>query len=458
MKFLRRESGSERQVTEIFLPDRRAMLLSAAGLCLSAGPAAAAASCHDYIGAFHFGFPIFEFARTAHRQIKAMSARGETSPATFNHRAQLADHTARSVTTPNNDTIYSSARLDLTNGPALIEIPSVAGRYFSVAFMNAFTDNFAFVGTRATGGAGGRFLVAGPRWKGARPPGVQIIRSVSDDVWTLARIGVAGESDLAAASSVQRQIRLVSAAPPAPLTIAPSEASDAENFAAVVSAMLARVSATAISQAKRRRLLEVGLGDPAGLSESQRIAWRAVIPTAMNSLASGFAAGGDVVNGWQYPSPDIGDQFASDEVRAATALSGLAALSRKEAVYVASHTDNAGQPLHGARRYRLFLPPSVPTDAFWSLSIYRIEPDGRLFFFQNPIGRYSIGDATPQLRRRADGAVTILVAPNESDQTNVDDNWLPSTDGPIRLVFRLYLPRRPILDGTWRLPPIVAVA
>lgn len=447
-------------MSETFSPDRRAILRSAAGLCLAAGPAAAAApaSCLDYVAGFHFGFPVFEFARTAHRQNATTSARGGASTATFTHRAQLADHASRNVTTPNNDTIYSSARLDLTNGPALIEIPAVADRYFSVAFMNSFTDNFAFVGTRATGGAGGRFLIAGPRWDGARPTGFQLIRSRSDDVWSLARIGVAGERDLAAAAGVQRRLRIISAAPPAPLAITPTEASDAENFVAVVNAMLARVSRTAISQAKKRRLLEVGLGDPAGLSESQRIAWRAVIPTALNSLANGFGAGGEVVNGWQYPSHDIGEQDASDAVRAATALSGLAALSRKEAVYVASQSDSDGQPLQGARRYRLVLPRSIPTEAFWSLSIYRIEPDGRLFFFESPIRRYGISDATPQLRRRADGGVTVLVAPNETGKINADDNWLPSIDGPIRLIFRLYLPKRPILDGSWRLPPIVAVA
>lgn len=446
-------------MTASFSPERRSILRSAAGLCLAAVSteilAAAQADCRDYVDAFYFGFPIFEFARTAQRQYAATSARGDAPSSSFTHRAQLADHTARNVTTPNNDTIYSSARLDLVKGPALIEIPTVTDRYFSVAFMNALTDNFAYVGTRATGGAGGRFLVVGPRWDGSRIDGVRIIRSCSDDVWALARIGVAGEHDLASAERIQRQLKIVSAAPLSPLKMQATQSGDASNFTAVVSAMLERIDGGGVSQARRRRLRAVGLGGPTGLTKNQIDMWRAVVPMAMHTLSNGFDSAGEVINGWRYPSSDIGDAAASDFIRAATALSGLAALSRKEAVYVASHTDASGEPLAGSRTYGLFLPRDIPTDAFWSLSIYRVEPDGRLFFFDNPIRRYSIGSTTPLLRRRSDGGVAIRISPTDAAPPTDQSNWLPSMDGNIRLIFRLYLPRKPARTGAWRLPALV---
>src|SRR5262245_53629246 len=97
--------------------------------------------------AFYYAFPLYEFARTEQERTGAVE--GKTG--TLNrlaHRATLADHASRQVTAPNNDTIYSSSFMDLAGGPLEVSAPSSAGRYYSVAFMNAFTDNFAYIGTR----------------------------------------------------------------------------------------------------------------------------------------------------------------------------------------------------------------------------------------------------------------------------------------------------------------------
>ena len=60
--------------------------------------------------AFEFGFPVFEMARLADRVAKAGALNQ------LRHRRRLLDHTSRSVTAPNNDTLYSNAWLDLSNG------------------------------------------------------------------------------------------------------------------------------------------------------------------------------------------------------------------------------------------------------------------------------------------------------------------------------------------------------
>ena len=125
--------------------------------------------------AFLFAFPVCKLAQTR----AAALAQTRTDPNgglnTFVHRQTLSDATSRAVTTPNNDTLYSSAWLDLSGGPVVLEMPAMPLRYHSVALMSAFTDNVAVLGTRAQHGRGGLFLLTGPAWHGTIPKGMKQI-------------------------------------------------------------------------------------------------------------------------------------------------------------------------------------------------------------------------------------------------------------------------------------------
>ena len=117
------------------------------------------------------------------------------------HARKLLHFKSRHITAPNNDTLYSNAWLDLRQGPAVIEMPPTGTRYISLAVMDMWTDNIAILGTRTTGGAGGRFTIVGPdtATDGIAGP---VIRSTTPICWVLARIIVTGPEDLAAARSV----------------------------------------------------------------------------------------------------------------------------------------------------------------------------------------------------------------------------------------------------------------
>jgi hypothetical protein len=132
-------------------------------------------------------------------------------------------------------------------------------------------------------------------------------------------------------------------------------------------------------------------------------------------------------------------------------LKGLGALAPAEAMYLSY----VGKPLDGSGAYRMHFGVNElpPVAAFWSLSIYQTMPDGRLFFAENPIHRYSIGDRTPGLRRNPDGSLDLLIQPASpgDDQTS---NWLPAPAGPVALVLRAYLPGPRLIDGTYAPPPL----
>jgi hypothetical protein len=103
--------------------------------------------------------------------------------------------------------------------------------------------------------------------------------------------------------------------------------------------------------------------------------------------------------------------------------------------------------------YRMTFAPGElpPVDAFWSLTLY----DGNYFLFGNPLNRYGINDRTPGLRFDADGSLELLV--QRDMPASGPANWLPAPPGDFQLVFRTYQPRPPILDGSYRLPPLEIV-
>ncbi|MDZ4693343.1 DUF1254 domain-containing protein [Terricaulis sp.] len=437
---------------------RRTLLAGGAfaALAHAAGCAHSASPSDPYLDAYYYAFPIYEMARTAWAAAGPTPQRPAHRFNTLQQRRTLTDHTGRNVTTPNNDTVYCSARLDLSNGPVLVSIPTVRDRYFSVAFMNAYTDNFAYVGTRATGGEGGPTLVAGSSWRGEAPAGTRLIRSDTNDVWMLARILVTGVEDLPAANAVQEQIRIIDAPAPTLPPVAPTNADDLENFLAVVNATLARASLADPVGSRARNFADVGLrpGDLdawRSLNPAQQGRWRQAAAQGQATLRTGFTLRGETLSGWHYPPPGVGSQSGADDVRAAVALSGLAALEAEEATYARADTDSAGAPLNGAHRYTLTIPPNVPASAFWSLSMYQLEPDARLFFTENPINRFSIGDRTPGIARNADGSMTIAI---QADAPTDTGNWLPAPRGPFVITFRAYLPQPAMLNHSWRLPAV----
>src|ERR1700712_1607390 len=107
--------------------------------------------------AWLYALPLIEIAVTRDNIVRQGARLNQFHPVTT-----LADHRVRFVTTPNCDTLYSSAHIDLSNGPVTLKLPASGAGYLSVALMDAYTNNFAVLGTRTTGPDGGTFILIGP--------------------------------------------------------------------------------------------------------------------------------------------------------------------------------------------------------------------------------------------------------------------------------------------------------
>lgn len=112
----------------------------------------------------------------------------------------------------NRDTLATAGWLDLADGPLVLRVPEMRGRYYSVQFTNPRTNTtFAYVGRRTTGTRAGAFLVTGPGWAGTVPSGMRQIASPVRQVLVLGRVLVRDEDDLETAYGLSRQIRLAPA-------------------------------------------------------------------------------------------------------------------------------------------------------------------------------------------------------------------------------------------------------
>lgn len=399
--------------------------------------------------AWLYTLPLVEIATT-----RARGAMGGAQMNVIGHMRKLADHKARAVTTPNNDTFYSSAQVDLSAGPITITLPPSGERYISLAFMDAYTNNFAILGTRTTGGAGGTYRLVGPN---DAAEGRNVVRSPTNHVWALARILVDGPEDMEAAQGVQRGISMQGPAVPSPGPFAHRGASWQDYFE-TAARLLAANPPPVTDGAELAKMAPLGLDDfdASKFSAEEAAAIEAGLAEAKVEVRRGGLGGVGFEQGWSYPNSRLGDFGQDYRYRAAVALAGLAALPLVEAMYMRGEGNLPRALYDGAKSWRLHFPADqrLPVHSFWSLSLYEATEDGQFFFTDNPIGRYVIGDRTPGLKTNDDGSLDIWIG-HESPGADHDSNWLPAPAGPFALFMRAYLPKPELLDGHYRLPPVV---
>ncbi|MED3088868.1 DUF1254 domain-containing protein [Bacillus toyonensis] len=406
------------------------------------------------IQAYLYGFPLVDVART--RQLP------ENSWNTFLHYRNLMDHTFKEVVAPNNDTLYSSAWLDLSKEPVVLSVPDVGDRYYSFQFLDTYTNAFDYVGTRETGTKAGKYVIVGPDWKGKLDKCSKVIQSPTKMVWLLGRTLVDGEKDLDNVHAIQDQYTLTplnGGQTKSSIHLPPISTSDFDDPARFFDIMTQLMSvfpppATDAAMVSQFKLIGIdpnngfrGSKDPAimaGLTRAVKDA-QDIIKKSVNRVAT-------LNNNWQvfYNIGIYGTEYVT---RAVIAKFGLGANIPAEAMYSRTQVDSDGNPLSGEHQYVIHFDKEElpPVNAFWSLSMYGSD----LFFVDNPIKRYAIGDRTEDLIYNVDGSLDIYIqnlSPEEKES-----NWLPAPSNEFVLMLRMYMPKQNILEGTYQMPKIKKV-
>ena len=380
----------------------------------------------------------------------------------INHAKKLADASFRTVVSPNVDTLYSQAWLDISAEPVIYVLPE-ADRFCNVQLLDAWTN------TAAVLDKAGAYAIALPSWEGELPEGVTRVDVPTATVWTIARIVLSGNEDLPNVYAIREQMRLL------PLSayleggdyIAPAGTYDKENDFVPVNKVLSMSPAEFFNTANvlmqinppaedDAKLLEklaainVGQGmtfDASILGADAAERWTQMLKGLRATLSAESVNYAQNLGQWIYFGRPIGDFGTAYTYRAMVALVGLGANTVDVAIYPKTDTDVTGAALTGEKTYTIHfetLPPTLE-GGFWSVTAYNEEN----FLIDNPIDRYCINDRSAY-RRNEDGTLDLVLSKEAPEDTS---NWLPVSDGEFHLFMRIYLPDMTALE-TWEAPVI----
>ena len=426
-----------------------------------------------------YGFPLVDNYRVMHSYFVDGTGPEFKAPWNTLHNVErVYTPQDKAIQTPNSDTPYSQLGADLRAEPLVISVPAVPkDRYYSLQFIDLYTFNFAYVGSRATGTAAGKYLLAGPGWKGKAPAGIkQVIRSETELAFVLYRTQLKGPGDIDGVKKVQAGYKVqplsaflgkpAPAAAPAVDYFKPLSAQEQRSslrFFDELNFLLQFAPIHPSETALRARFARLGIvsGKPFeadGLTPQQREAVQQGMADAWQALAKFKAE--QIDTGKRSSADGFGTrQFLNNDymARMASAAFGIYGNSKEEALYPAYFVDSKGQQLDGARnRYVLRFAPNAlpPVHSFWSLTMYGL-PESLLV--ENQLNRYLINSAMlPGLKRDADGGVTLYLQ-HESPGKEKEANWLPAPNGPFWTAMRLYWPKPQALDGRWKQPALERV-
>jgi hypothetical protein len=428
--------------------------------------------------AYVFGYPLVLMDVTEIVSTAVPKPEGSKAPLDqFANLRAFPDATYTDIVSPNADTLYSLAWLDLEKEPIVLSVPELGKRFYLMQMVDAWTNVFASPGTRSTGGGKGNFAIVGPSWTGALPKEVKELRSPTNMVWIIGRTQTNGKSDYPAVRAIQDQYKLTPLSawgknytPPSNVPVVKGVDSktpsadqvakmDAATFFSRLNTLMQGNPPAAADADAMKRFAAIGVApgkpfdamklDPAvakGAERGARAARGKIDAEAKKLMGKG-------VKGWSVMTDKVGRWGTDYLFRSAIARIGLGTNLPEDAVYPITRVDAAGNALTGANRYviRFAKGQLPPVGAFWSVTMY----NSKQAFVDNPINRYVIGDRD-KLKLGADGSLTLYVQ-RESPGKDKESNWLPASMDEFNLVMRLYWPKKEILDGTWKPPAVERV-
>ena len=380
------------------------------------------------------------------------------------HAQKLADAQSKLVVTPNVDTVYTQAWLDLSNDPMVYVMPK-ADRFFNVQVLDAWTNTTTVLEKAGT------YAFTSSGWKGDLPDGVTRVDVPTSMVWLIARVVLSGQEDLPNVYDIQQKMQLMPLsayekggeymAPKGTYTVendfVPVEKvlsmSPKEFFDTANTLMLANPPAAADADVLKKFVtINVGPGmafDTSILTEDVAASWKEMLQRLREKLVADAEKYSVKLGQWKYFDAPIGDFGTEYNYRALVALAGLGANTVNVAIYPKTDIDDTGAVLTGEKKYVMHfdtLPPTLE-GGFWSVTAYGSDD----FLIENPIDRYCVNDRS-DFKCNEDGSLDITLSKEQPEDTS---NWLPVSDGEFHLYMRIYTPDMTAFKN-WN-PPVVSV-
>ena len=400
--------------------------------------------------AYVYGYPLLDFEKFRSEA---------TTLNSISLRTGFATADSVPIWRPNADTFYSRSVLDLRNGPVVLSVPDMGERYYSLQFIDPYTNVVDYIGTRSTGSGAGTYALT---WSGGPQTsidGAQVVMLPYPNMVMLGRTLFGDAGDQQQAVALMQQFTLTPSGP----TAAPPAATETPAGLALLDAIsdaMAINPPPAEDAARLAAIAQIGVGPGLHVADANLgplataavdLAIRASVP--LLPLLAGLSQYQSALanRGWAVTPPSIGSYGTDYQLRAGVAYVGPWANIPDEAVYSAGLLDRYLAPLNGAHDYLMHFAPEQqpPAEAFWSVTVY--DPSGQ--FVPNSLNRYSIASSRPgELVHRPDGSIDIIFS--QQDPGDSGANWLPIPDSDFSAYLRLYIPGEAVLDGSWTPPPI----
>ena len=385
--------------------------------------------------------------------------------------------------TPNPDVIYLIAFFNTKDEPVVIDIPPADDGVINGSIMDPWQAALEDVGPAgADKGAGGRYLILPPGYKGKGPDGYITLASNNYQGYALLRsiLKSGSGADVKAAVAYGRRIKLYPLSQAAnPPETAFLDASGALYDATVPYDLrffqsLDRIVQSEPWQERDKAMIDqlksIGIekgkpfspdGPTQGLLNAAAGEARAWLDWKYETMFSPYYEGRQ----WVFPiSPDVigGMQsgFANPDsypVDGRGVTYTMAFFSTKHSgigqYYLMTIKDKDGQSFAGANTYRLTVPAHAPVRQYWSATVY----DRATHALIRGLPRSGRSSQSPGLQTNADGSVDIFFGP--AAPAGKESNWAPTkADGQFEVLFRFYGPEKPVFDKTWALPDIERIA
>jgi hypothetical protein len=382
--------------------------------------------------------------------------------------------------TPNPDSIYLMPFINTKGlGPVVIEIPPADEGSINGTIMDGWQMPLEDVGPAGVDkGAGGKYLVLPPDYKGKAPDGYIVLPSATYQGYALLRsiLNSGSDADVAKAVAYGRRIKvypLSQEANPPPTTFV--DAIDAVYDSTIPYDLRYFQSLDRFVQAepwltRDRAMIDQlkSIGIEKGKPFNPDLATQAILNAAADEAHALFETRYEGLfhpffnsSRWALPAlPDYVQASAngytdpdSYPVDSRGLVFTFAFFTPKHLgegqFYLMTIKDKDGNNFDGSRTYRLTVPPNAPVKLYWSATVY----DRATHALIRDQTRASRSSQNVGLQKNADGSVDIHFGPKAP--AGKESNWVPtSASGQFEVLFRLYGPEKSFFDKKWVLPDI----
>ena len=412
--------------------------------------------------AYIFTYPLVMNYRTMYMQ--AIKGNGEFGKWLHLESASPAD---TDIVTPNNDTPYSYAWLDLRAEPWVLTLPRINKHRF---YTSQWDDLWGYVldngGSVNDGNDGKTYLLVSPSWQGDVPKGItRVIRGESNFLGSLTRTQlIGGNKDMPRVKEIQQSYKLqrlstyIGGKPPvaAPSINWPKWQEGDEStvkYFNYVNFMLSFITAHDDDKSMHKKMASIGLKSGSDWDANK------LNPTMLKAFKDGIADARAEFKRRSEAKFDPADFFNTRNIigtdyinRAMGVYLGIFGNTTDQSVYLTNVGDENGDQMDGSKHsYTMTFEAGKlpPVKYFWSATMYKLP---QRWLVDNKINRYSIGSSSDSLKKNKDGSLTIYISKDSPGKTK-EGNWLPAPNGPFWIVLRTYGPSKEILTKQWQQPP-----